>query len=40
MVASALNFAAGFFDVSTFTKDYHQLIIVESLGFSMLAYFF
>ncbi|KII93818.1 hypothetical protein PLICRDRAFT_36062 [Plicaturopsis crispa FD-325 SS-3] len=34
MVASALNFAAGFFDVQTFTTDYHQLISIEEDGFN------
>lgn len=34
MVASALNFAAGFFDLSTYQNDYHQEIIIEGNGFN------
>ncbi|KIJ68571.1 hypothetical protein HYDPIDRAFT_173254 [Hydnomerulius pinastri MD-312] len=34
MVDSALNFAAGFFDVRTYETDYHQEIIIEAGGFN------
>ncbi|EGO05200.1 hypothetical protein SERLA73DRAFT_174197 [Serpula lacrymans var. lacrymans S7.3] len=34
MVDSALNFAAGFFDVRTYLEDYHQVIIIEADGFN------
>ncbi|KAH7890476.1 histidine phosphatase superfamily [Phlebopus sp. FC_14] len=34
MVDSALNFAAGFFDVRTYESDYHQEIIIEASGFN------
>ncbi|KAG0702011.1 histidine phosphatase superfamily [Suillus ampliporus] len=34
MVDSALNFAAGFFDVRTYQTDYHQEIIIEALNFN------
>ncbi|THG93046.1 hypothetical protein EW145_g8491, partial [Phellinidium pouzarii] len=34
MVASALNFAAGFFGIPDFTTDYEQVIGIESDGFN------
>ncbi|KAH7928511.1 phosphoglycerate mutase-like protein [Leucogyrophana mollusca] len=34
MVDSALNFAAGFFEVRTYLEDYHQEIIIEADGFN------
>ncbi|EIW82796.1 phosphoglycerate mutase-like protein [Coniophora puteana RWD-64-598 SS2] len=34
MVDSALNFAAGFFEVRTYLEDYYQSIIVEADGFN------
>lgn len=34
MVASALNFAAGFFGIPMYQTDYHQLIVIESSGFN------
>ncbi|KAF7292227.1 Acid phosphatase [Mycena indigotica] len=34
MLDSALHFAAGFFGVQDFAKDYHQLIEIEALGFN------
>ncbi|KAG1893282.1 histidine phosphatase superfamily [Suillus fuscotomentosus] len=34
MVDSALNFAAGFFDVRTYETDYHQEIIIEENNFN------
>ncbi|KAF8521507.1 phosphoglycerate mutase-like protein [Gautieria morchelliformis] len=34
MLASALNFAAGFFGIPMFQTDYHQVIVIESSGFN------
>jgi hypothetical protein len=34
MVASALNFAAGFFGIPMFQTDYHQVIVIENPGFN------
>ncbi|KAG2078611.1 phosphoglycerate mutase-like protein [Suillus decipiens] len=34
MVDSALNFAAGFFGLTTYETDYHQEIIIEADGFN------
>ncbi|KAG2120757.1 histidine phosphatase superfamily [Suillus discolor] len=34
MVDSALNFAAGFFDIRTYKTDYHQEIIIEGVNFN------
>lgn len=34
MVASALNFAAGFFGIPMYQTDYNQVIVIENSGFN------